>query len=1039
MSTSVASRKGRWFMLVLLAGLLCGLAWVLTDEVQTSRWQAHWLSRLAPELHYTLEPGASPHIRFPGDGPFDERLGYHRLPERVQRLQQQGFVVTAQARMSPRMLEVVDQGLFAPYHEKSLVGLDLLDCREQPLAAARYPQRSYSQFDAVPALLVDALLFIENRELLDPRFPKRNPAVEWDRFGKAVADQALRRIHDGHAAAGGSTLATQIEKYRHSPEGRTDSGAEKLRQMASASLRAYLDGEHTLARRQQIVVDYLNTVPLSARAGFGEVNGLGDGLWAWYRRDFAETNQLLALPVDTAPVPPQRRALAFRQALIQPQALAFKQALALMVAQRRPSYYLDAGVEELRRLTDSHLRVLAEAGVIAPALRDAALPLPVTPLPPQRVALPGSFVERKAVNAVRGKLQSLLAMPRAYDVERLDLTLRSTLDAELQRAATLLLRGLGDPQQAHAAGLYGFRLLKQGDDPSRINFSFTLYERGERSNRLRAQVDSLDQPFDLNEGARLDLGSTAKLRTLVTYLELVAGLHQRWADLTPQQLAAEPVNSRDALGRWARAHLAQATDKSLAAMLEAAMARSYSASPAESFFTGGGLHEFENFEPEDNVRTMSVTEALTRSVNLVFVRLMRDVAQHIMARSAGANAALLDDVDDPRRQPYLERFADREGREFIARFHRKYAGRPAAEAEALFVRGLRPQPERLAAAYLGVEPDAGIDELAAFLGRHLPQAAPSGPALRALHQRTGAGRWSLVDRAYRAGVHPLELWTLAQLRRQPATTLGEAFAASTEQRQQAYGWLFSKRQKAAQDARIRKLLEVDAFAEIHKSWRRLGYPFEALTPSYASALGASGDRPAALAELMGIIVNGGLRLPVERVTALRFAQATPYETHLAYQPTQAERVLAPEVAQLLRRALIGVVENGTAKRLRGTLKLRDGTPVEIGGKTGTGDHRFDTHGRDGKVLTSRVVNRSATLVFLIGDRYYGTLMAYAHEPWAASYRFTSAMPTQLLKTLSPVLQALVDGGGCSAGGVDAQPEAALHGDTRAAAPAPMPR
>ena len=67
--------------------------------------------------------------------------------------------------------------------------------------------------------------------------------------------------------------------------------------MASASLRAYLDGEDTLPRRRQIVVDYLNTVPLAAQAGFGEVNGLGDGLWAWYGRDFDEVNRLLAAPI----------------------------------------------------------------------------------------------------------------------------------------------------------------------------------------------------------------------------------------------------------------------------------------------------------------------------------------------------------------------------------------------------------------------------------------------------------------------------------------------------------------------------------------------------------------------------------------------------------------------------------------------------------------------------------------------------------------------------------------------------------------------
>lgn len=1020
-------RFGRWTWAAVLFTVVLCVAWIVVDEVQTSRRQAAWLSGLVSDLHYEVKPGPSPAIRFPGEGPFDERLGYHRLPEMVQRLAGQGYTVSAQARMSPKMIEYADEGLFATYREKTQAGLELQDCRGQPLAVARYPERTYERFEAVPSLLVDALLFIENRELLDPRFPMRNPAVEWDRFGKAVADQALRRLDESHTAAGGSTLATQIEKYRHSPGGRTDTAQEKLRQMASASLRAYLDRGDTLARRRQIVTDYLNTVPLSARAGFGEVNGTGDGLWAWYGRDFAEVNQLLATPIaDDEPMLAQRRALAFKQALTPRQALAFKQALSLLVAQRRPSYYLAEGEPMLRQLTDSYLRVMADAGVITPTLRDAALPLALKLQTQFAVARPVSFIERKAANAVRGKLQSLLAVQRSYDLDRLDLAVASPLDGELQRTATALLRGLGDRQAARAAGLYGFRLLKAGDDPSKIIYSFTLFERGEHSNLLRVQTDNVDQPFDLNEGARLDLGSTAKLRTLITYQELVAELHRRWSGLSAEQLAALKISRRDPLGRWARDHLARGGDVSLAAMLDAAMERSYSASPNEGFFTGGGMHHFENFEPEDNHRTMTVREALTRSVNLVFVRLMRDVVYHVMARSEGESTALIDDASNPRRQQYLARFADHEGREFVARFYRKYVGKPAQEAEDLLVHSARPTPARLAAAFYGLEPEASVDRLGVFIAQRLPNADLSAAALQALRDRFGPGRWSLADRGYLAGVHPLELWLAGYLREHAKATLGEAVAASAEQRQEVYQWLFKTRHKGAQDARIRKLIEEDAFAEIQKAWRRLGYPFESLTPSYASALGASGDRPAALAELMGIIVNGGMRLPVTRVASLQFARGTPYETHLAHQPAQAERVLQPEVADVVRSALIGVVENGTAKRLKGALVRRDGGVVEIGGKTGTGDHRFDTHGRGGRLISSRVVSRSATLVFLIGKRHFGTIMAYVREPYAANYKFTSAMPAQLLKVLAPVLLPLVDSGGCSAAPDDRGPGAANH-------------
>ena len=1014
----LAKRLLAGLALVLVAG---AVVWVV-DEVQNSSLQAQLLGKLAGELRFKVEPGPSDAIRFPGAGPYDERLGYRVIPKFVERLAPQGYAVTAQARMSPRLVELSDKGLFSPYREKDQAGLELRDCRSEPLFAGRFPQRAYERFEAVPSLLVDALLFIENRELLDAEHPQRNPAIEWTRLGKAATDRARHLVDDAHPSPGGSTLATQIEKYRHSPEGRTESVKEKLRQMASASVRAYLDGGNTLPARRRIVVDYLNTVPLGAQSGFGEVNGIGDGLWAWYGRDFAEVNRLL-MKVDgggsalASAELMQRRALAFRHVLIVKQAQAFKQALSLMVAQRRPAHYLGTGaasVADLAELTNSYLRVMAEAGIISPALRDAALPLRLE-LKSQSQPPPVSFVERKAVTAARAKLSSLLDVPRAYDLDRLDLRADSSLDGAAQRAATRLLRSLKEPASAKAAGLYGFHLLNEGDDPSKLIFSITLFERGDNANLLRVQADNHDQPLDINEGARLDLGSTAKLRTLVTYLELVAKLHERWGNLGAKELAALEIDRRDAIGRWAREYLARpGRDRGLSAMLEAALDRSYSANPAEGFFTGGGLHHFENFEPKDNRRVMSVREGLKHSVNLVFIRLMRDVVYHVMANKPGAGTVLLEDQGGEQRRGYLTRFADKEGRTFSTRFYRKYRGRSAREAEDLLLQGLRPTPARLASVFRTLEPEAGPDRLATFLAARLGEGKVSEPELRALYDRFAPERMSLVDRGYTAGVHPLELWLVGYLRHHPGATLAQVQAASSDQRQAAYGWLFKTRHKDAQDIRIRSLLEREAFVEIHRAWQRLGYPFEALTPSYATALGASGDRPAALAELMGIIVNRGLRLPAARIGTLEFARDTPYETRLAYRAPPAERVLPAEVADSVRRALLGVVQGGTAQRLNRALVRRDGTPVEIGGKTGTGDHRFDTFGRGGKLISSRVVNRSATFVFLIGERHFGTVMVYVPEPDAVKYRFTSALPAQLLKTLLPVLQPLVDGPPCGA-------------------------
>src|SRR3546814_8625067 len=70
----------------------------------------------------------------------------------------------------------------------------------------------------------------------------------------------------------------------------------------------------------------------------------------------------------------------------------------------------------------------------------------------------------------------------------------------------------------------------------------------------------------------------------------------------------------------------------------------------------------------------------------------------------------------------------------------------------------------------------------------------------------------------------------------------EIVAASADVRQESYGWLFKSSRISAQNRRIRTLLEQEAFVPIHAQWKRMGYPFDRLVPSYATAIGTSGDR-----------------------------------------------------------------------------------------------------------------------------------------------------------------------------------------------------
>ena len=996
-----APRKRRWKLWLLLGLLFLVVllaAWAVL-ETRTSRLQAKIFADMASELTFRMENGPSDAIRFPAASPYDTRLGYAGLPRYLERLQTRDYAIASQARISPQMVKMADLGLYATYHEKTKVGLEILDCRSQPIYTSRFPERFYHEFDAAPPLLVQSLLFIENRELLDASHPRRNPAVEWDRFSKAVFDKTLSSVGlgGGGRVAGGSTLATQIEKYRHSPEGRTSSTTDKIIQMASATLRAYQDGEDTTGSRRQIVLDYLNTVPLSAKSGYGEVNGIGDGLWVWYGRDFDKVNQMLKGPMTSPDA-----------------VLAYKEALSLMIAQRRPAYYLGAGEPDLEILTDSHLRVLAQAGVISPQLRDAALSVKLQPALHSGVAPPpaDAFVSRKAANAVRNHLGYLIGDTRLYNVDRLDLSVVSTLDKNAQQAVTDALRRLSDAEHAKEAGLTGKGLLGNGD-PAQVVYSFTLMERGEHVNYLRVQTDNYDQPLDINEGAKLDLGSTAKLRTLVTYLDIVDQLHKRFEPLDGIGLHGVEVDPKDRLSQWALEYfqtLPEGADRGLKPMLDAAMARRYSASPYERFMTGGGLHTFGNFSKLDDSKIMDVHQALRQSTNLVFVRMMRDVVRYYMFQLPGSSAQLLADANDPRRAAYLARFADNEGKDFLAKFWNKYKGKTPAEIEALLFSGVRPLASKLAAAHRTVAPNATLDQFGAFIDATLPSANEVDPErIPKMYEMYDPRNMSLADRGYVASVHPLELWLVSYLRTHPKATWSEVTAASVKERQEVYQWLFKTSRKNAQDKRIAGLLEVEAFLKIHAQWKKMGYPFDSLVPSYATTLGASADRPASLAELMGIIVNGGVRKPTERIDSLHFAKDTPYETLVKRNKGGGkEQVLAPEVARTVADAIQGVVSDGTAKRVKTAFVQADGSVIALGGKTGTGDQRFDVYARGGRLIESRYVNRSATFVFNIGERFYGSMTAYVHGPQSEHYDFTSALPVQLLVTLAPSLMPMIE-------------------------------
>ena len=96
----------RWVVgSTLLLGLM-GATGLAVFELRTAHFQSTELSRYAATLSYEVKDGPSDAIVYPGNGPFDQRQGYSRLPTFIERLQGRGFEVLQQARFSTALSDL---------------------------------------------------------------------------------------------------------------------------------------------------------------------------------------------------------------------------------------------------------------------------------------------------------------------------------------------------------------------------------------------------------------------------------------------------------------------------------------------------------------------------------------------------------------------------------------------------------------------------------------------------------------------------------------------------------------------------------------------------------------------------------------------------------------------------------------------------------------------------------------------------------------------------------------------------------------------
>ncbi len=915
------------FRKVILYSIIAILICVVAAEIKTSYLQSIYFSKVAKSCSYKVNYGRGKVI-FPKFGPKDERLGYTSIGNITEDLSST-WEVHSQANWSRGALILSGKGISPPYKEKQSTGLEIYDAYGNTVYTVKKPNNLYRRYEDIPELLIKSLLFIESAEMLSGG-ENKNVVIEWDRLIENSISLILKKMGLPNTKVNGaSTLATQIEKYEHSNKGRTEGIRDKLNQMMSASIRLYRNGRNTTISRKEIILNYINSIPLGSVKGNGEVIGFGDGILLWFGRNFLETNKEIRLQKPEF----------------------FKEALSLIISVRRPNYYLKHP-NELDNLTNKYIGLMLQKGVIGFHLYQEAVEHKIEFS--QNIINHNEPIDKNTLS-IKRNLMSLLKKEN-YSINTMDVSATSTINKKYQDKVAVALHSLDKKK------LMGERLLSSRNKLEKLIYSFSFYEMVGNNNFLRIQVDSLPDEFNLNDSSKLELGSTAKLRTLITYLDLVSEI---WKN---KEFNGSPLSI------W----VSQQKVGSLKELMDAALQRKVSGSPAEGFYTGSGLHYFSNFEGKYN-GVSTVAEGLQRSVNLIFIRLMRDIILHLQARNPNSRYVWINGT--PQRKEYIQRFINLEVETYLHKFIQRHQGLTKEQSFSLLMKRVPKYPFRLATIFRTVYPEKGIAEFKKFIG--------GTPKIEELYEKYQFGKFNWQDLGYITRLHPMELWLVAGKPTRKETVISES-----------YKWIWHPRKLRAQNRGITQILEIEAFGKLLPYWKKLGYPFKKLTPSLATAIGSSGDNPTALSNLIGILLHKGRYCPNRRFSGLHFAKETPYETNLIIRNDECPEVLPSEVTEAALSAMRNVVEKGTAVRIRNIFKDREGNPLEVGGKTGTGDNRIK---RTGKVL-----NRTGTFTFHIGRRYFGALTIFVQGKDAAGFTFTSSLPLQVLKLISPELQQMIN-------------------------------
>ena len=979
------------------------------------------------------------------DSPRWKRDGMTYYPQLFDVLNDAGFQVDKETHLvlTPQAKKLFDMGIFPfnHYQGKAFSGLKIMDRHKKIVYQYQHPNQ-FKDFQHISPFILKALLVWENDKLRHLVFDKNkddaelNYLIEGPRMIKSASEYVQYKITGEGSYSGGSTLMTTLEKITNTPGGRTHSITDKINQMIGAGIHLYGGStdissasgsgsgyESDNGRRvKKALVDFLNTVPMAGgpKSYAGELLGFGAAYYAWFGYTIDELNEQLKSKD--------------RQARSQ----AYKNICSLIVAIRRPSQLLLAP-EAVARQANVLLSRLKKKQLINSALYVKARAMKPEWRPQKNHRLKLDYALHREASSARNHYTHLIRQAVArksgkaeskkinlQTVDNMPVAIEMTTDSQLEKD----IRGILDDMYTGVAQKSPFVQGRQKgllqslslDELKQIQYGVIVLEiDAQRHWKILANTDTQSKVvYNPAKQGRFQWGSTAKLRVLVNYLMIIHDealllqqelLSSTFKDSGSKQykqssLLKEYSKSSVTIKRLLASYLKKYPQSSMEQILAWAMSRRFSANPDSKFLTGESWHQFHNYQKSDDRKNPNLWQMTTESINLSFVRLMREVVDYYIDQSGYDKIAILTDKKNSVRKKIIDNSVKQEEAVYLDGLNFFIEGIQSSFSDFALA------DEKTIKEHLAEET---LDEKKEVTNREIIIRAREFvktmnlPVDKDSENKSYNSAYSKELEKYRRLTSWFKRitdyekkWLLARVRQQHSRySEPESDALTVEQAriiEQTSNWL--RTSKFWIKNTLYTHMERQAFSKgVTPAWQKLGYPFK-VSPSYAVVLGSSGDTPMSLIELAGTLLNDGLHEKnISSIERIILAPGSEFETPFKIE-YQQERIIPRAIAIVVRKAMAGVLQKGTAVFASRHPLMR--YVQSAGAKTGTGDNRYN----------QKPINRSAAVLSVLDSgegkaKYAICITMSVTEGDIERYNFTSKVPVRILSRIADHLSPIV--------------------------------